>query len=144
MKKNFVLGLLFLLIVSACKKDTLDFSSNTYFGIEEFYESENCDTECGEAADCEGKLVKLKGTLDENNINEDIHQFWILDSKKEKISIAVVVDTLISTQVFEKIAEWRGKEIKVIGIVVGDDAPTNFTCNRLFSLKLSAVEDVSL
>ena len=144
MKKIFVLGFLLLLIFSACKKDTLDFSSNTYFGIEEFYESANCDTDCGEAADCEGKLVHLKGVLDENNMSEDVHHFSILDSEKEKISIFVDVDTLISAQVFDKIKEWGGKEIKVVGIVVGNDAPTNFTCERLFSLKLNALEDVSL
>ena len=142
MKTKLVLSLWVLLILSSCKKDTLDFSSDTFFGIKDFLKSENCDTECGEAASCEGKIVHLQGILDENNINEYLQQFRVLDEKENKYSIAVSVDTTISLAVFEKIKNWGGKKIKISGKISGGDAPTNFTCDRIFTLTLSELKDV--
>jgi hypothetical protein len=76
MKKYFILIIVFSILLISCEKDLLDFSSDTYFGIEEFLKSENCNAECGTAASCEGEII-------------------------------------------------------------GFDAPTNFSCDRMFTMKLT-------
>ena len=123
------------MVLYGCKKD-LDLSSLDYFGIKTFLKSKNAKAKCGNKASCEDKTLRLKGILDENNINQEVSEFWLIDETKDKFSIMVSVDTIIKTEVFDKLEGKGGLVFKVEGIVEGFDKNYNFSCRRGFILKL--------
>jgi hypothetical protein len=142
MKTKILVILFTVFALTGCKKKTLDFSSDTYFGIKDFLKSENANTKCGTTASCENKTVKLKGLLDEMNINEDIKQFWLIDEKNSKYTISVDVDSVISKDVFSKIKNKGGQLIKIEGIVNGFDKQTNTSCDRSFKITINDASKV--
>jgi hypothetical protein len=128
-------------ISTSCRKKTLDLESEVHT-IKELLKSTNCDTDCGAAADCEGKEVQVEGILDENNINADQSQFFMYDQKDNDYQIAITVNTDIKDAVFEKLTNKGGKLIEVRGIITGYDAHTNFSCERKFGIELANLDDV--
>ena len=72
---------IFILSLTACNKKVLLFDRNIY-SVKTFLDSANCDTKCYETAQCEGKMVWLKGKLDQDNINRSHHQFYIIDTNQ--------------------------------------------------------------
>ncbi len=136
MRSKSLVILLTVLVLFGCKKDFLDLTSTEYFGIKTFLKSENAKAKCGKKAKCEGKTIKLKGILDVNNINKETSEFWLIDETKDKYSIMVSVDTLIKTEVFDKLEGKGGLVFKVEGIVEGFDKNYNLSCRRGFIIKL--------
>ncbi len=136
MKFGFILLSILFFLFTGCKKDELDLDSNTYFGIKAILNSENCNADCEETANCEGKMIKVKGFLDENNINASEHQFYLIDEKKDKYILEVKVDETVSSDVFQKLNGQGGQVFLVEGLMEGYDAPTNINCKRQFILRL--------
>ena len=141
MKTKIAIIMFAAMALFGCKKD-LDLSSPDYNGIKAFLKSTNANAKCGKTASCEGKTVKLKGILDENNINKETSEFWLIDEKKDKYSIMVSVDTIIKTEVFDKLEGKGGLVFKVEGIVEGFDQNYNFSCERSFIIKLDDASKV--
>ncbi|NPA68565.1 MAG: hypothetical protein GXO50_08155, partial [Chlorobi bacterium] len=108
----------------------------------EFLKSDNCDTKCGLQASCEGKTVRLKGIIDEDNINEQNGTFRITDEDDENYYIDIAVDDGISEEIFSKIKDKGGMPVKTEGVAEGFDMPTNFTCKRGFFLKASDASEI--
>ena len=130
-------------MASGCRKD-LDLDSDTFFGVKELLKSKNCEADCGETASCEGKIVKIKGKIDENNINEDVSTFFILDEKDEDYSISVEVEASCKEETFDKIRTKGGHGIKIEAKIQGFDMPVNFSCSRGFVLKLEEADKITV
>ena len=90
MKTKIAIIMFAAMALFGCKKD-LDLSSPDYYGIKAFLKSKNANAKCGKTASCEGKTVKLKGILDENNINKETSEFWLIDEKKTSIRLWLVL-----------------------------------------------------
>lgn len=133
-----------LFTIMSCKKDTLDFGSATYFGIKKVLKSENCDADCGETADCEGEMIKVKGKLDESNINVSDNQFYLIDEGDSDFRLEVQVDEMVNDDVFQKINGMGGEVFLAEGEMEGYDAPTNATCKRQFLLRVNDAEKVEM
>lgn len=143
MKKSIFIVVIILIssfINTSCSKKLLNIEANTY-KVKELLKSENCDTDCGATADCEGKTVHVIGVLDEKNINEKTNQFFIYDSDDD-YQLEVIVNDDINEDVFNLLEGNGDKTFTVSGIITGFDAPTNFSCDRLFTLKLSEIDAV--
>jgi len=143
--KKQVLVIIVLLFVSgintSCRKKTLDFETGVYT-VKELLKSANCDVDCGEKADCEGREVHIIALIDENNINEEQSQFSVYDASDEDYNINVTVASEIKDAVFQKLEGNGGKEFEVIATIKGYDAPTNFTCDRTFGLELTDADNL--
>ena len=142
MKYNSLLALAILLLAfSGCKKE-LDLLSGKFFGVKEFLQSKNCDAKCGESAACEGQVAGLEGLFDESNINADLDQFYVLDSRNEDFKMEVQVDPAISEEVFDLIRFRLTNDVRVRGEIEGFDQPMNFSCKRGFVLHLVNTDDL--
>jgi hypothetical protein len=138
---NVIIILATLILVSnSCR---IDLSTSEYYGIKTFLKSNNAKSNCNKKADCEGGVVKLKGVIDECNVNEETSVFWLVDEKNKKYSIPISVDTLIKTAVFNKLKGNGGLVYEVEGIAEGFDKPTNFFCDRGIIIKLNDVLKVN-
>ena len=144
MKTKIIVLLFVIVTVLSCAKDTLFLESSVTFGIKEFLQSENCNTDCGTEASCEGQTVKLKGILDEYNINEAQSEFWLIDEDNDKYTIYYKVDTSITDAVFDKIRDYDGKLIEAKGVISGYDMPTNTSCDRGFYITIAKVSDIEI
>lgn len=140
---TFLVGCV-LIVSTGCKKDKLDFDSGTYFGVKEVLKSENCDADCGTVADCEGEMIKVKGKLDESNINNEDHQFYLIDESKSDFQLEVKVDEAVSAAVFQKLTGMGGEVFKVEGEMEGYDGQTNATCKRQFLLRVDSADKVTM
>ena len=145
MKKNVsFIVVAFIVLLSSCSKYLLDLSSDKYYNIKTFLKSENCDADCGTEASCEGKTVKLQGVIDVDNINKESNYFRIVDKNDIDFNIQIDVNQSINLQVFDKVAAFGSKLISVEGVANGFDAPTNYTCERLFNLTVNNPENLKL
>ena len=142
--KNPLIPLFLLLLIIGCGQETLDLSSNTYFGVKEVLTSMNCEANCGETADCEGVTIRVKGRLDDANINAFAHQFYLLDESQEKFTLEVKVDEAVSADVFQKLNDMGGEVFLVKGEMEGYDASTNCRCTRQFLLRVDEASDVEM
>lgn len=130
-----------LMIVAACKKE-LDFSADDYYRVRDFLRSRNCDTQCGQVAECEGMVVKLKGRIQAENVERETFSFFLEDEKSSNCHVSVQVDSLIATDVFDDILLAGSGAVKIEGLIEGHDEPGNLSCKRGFSLKLENREDL--
>ncbi len=133
-----------LLVSLGCNKETLDLESDTYFNIKELLRSENCDATCGEVADCEGQELRIRGQLDESNLEQDIQQFYLIDDNDNDFRLEISVDAVINSSVYQKLSGNGGRVFRVEGEMQGYDAPTNATCNRMFNIQLRDPSKVNL
>lgn len=130
-----------LMALAACKKD-LDFTADDYYRVRDFLRSQNCDTECGQVADCEGIVVKLKGRINAENVERETFSFLLEDEKNSNCHVSVSVDSLIATDIFDDILLAGSGTVKIEGLIEGHDEPGNLKCKRGFSLKLENREDL--
>lgn len=142
---NFLLVLVMgLFLFSACDPESLDLDGDEIFGVETILDSENCDTECGVTADCEGKSVTITGTIDEINITPSAHQFYIFEIDNRNKQIEIKVDSTVSDDVFAKIADHANKNINIVGTLEGFDAQMNANCERIQFLNLTSADNITL
>ena len=141
--KIFMLLSLLLLLLFGCKKE-LDFEADIYYHVKEFLLSKNCQTKCNIPAVAEGKTIKLQGFIDDFHVMEDLNNFQLFDKNNDNYSISVSVDSLISAAVFNKIRNSKTKNARIKGVVHGFDKPTNFTCERGFSIELKYESDFTI
>ncbi len=132
-----------IVLLSSCKKETLDFTSDKYFDVEQFLKSSNCDTDCQKAASCEGKIVKLRGKVNLDNAVKEQGEFWLNDVENEKYQINVKLDPSIVDIVFYKLDDFKDEVVRVEGEIEGFDAPTNVSCDRKFILKIDDEKKVT-
>ncbi|MEE9439008.1 MAG: hypothetical protein V3V14_08420 [Saprospiraceae bacterium] len=145
MKKNILLLILcFVTIISSCSKDLLDLSSAEHFDLKTFLNSENCDTDCGSEANCEGKIVKLQGIIDESNVNKESNYFRLVDQNDSEYNMQIDVKESINLEVFDKVTEFGSKLITIEGLIKGFDASTNFSCERMFNLTIDDSDNLKL
>lgn len=144
-KKPTVYSVIFILILItgitySCNKKLLNLEST--YTVKELLKSANCNTECGESADCEGSQVHLQGVLDANNINKENKQFFLQDASNTDYSIEVIVAETINDAIFDKLEGNGGKLFEITAIIKGYDAPMNFSCDRYFQLELIDVDNL--
>ena len=132
-----------IVLLSGCKKETLDFTSDKYYNIEQFLKSSNCNTDCQKAASCEGKIVKLRGKVDLDYAVREQGEFWLNDIDNGSYQLNVKIDSSIVNIVFYKLEDFKDKIVKVEGKIEGFDAPTNTSCDRKFILKIDDEEKVT-
>ena len=144
MYKKILIPILSILLWSiiACHKKTLSFSHNVYT-LQTFINSANCDANCYETAQCEGKIVQLKGVLDQDNINRSYHQFYLTDVNR-RYSIEVKVADNITAEIFDILEKKPTAEYIVKGKIMGYDAATNFSCKRQFVVLLNRTMDLKI
>ena len=138
----FTFLMISLVSISACHKKTLSLSDNVY-RLQTFLNSENCDAHCYETAQCEGKIVRLKGLLDRANINRFQHQFYLVDIN-HRFSIEVKVADNITDDIFDILEQNPAAEYIVKAKITGYDAATNFSCRRQFFLSLNNTTDLEI
>jgi len=141
MKKTVLLILLlFFITLSSCSKKALIFSEDNVFSVKEILNAKNCDVSCNQIATCEGKVVLVKGVIDQYNINASEKQFFLIEGKRK--SIQVIVSDSAVRQVFKLLHKTPGAIFRVRGVINGFDAPTNMTCDRLFTIQLNSAKDL--
>ena len=138
----FTFLMISLVSISACHKKTLSLGDNIYT-LQTFLKSENCDAHCYETAQCEGKIVRLKGLLDRANINRFQHQFYLVDNN-HRFSIEVKVADSITDDIFDVLEQNPAGEYIVKAKITGYDAATNFSCRRQFFLSLNDTTDLEV
>jgi hypothetical protein len=138
--KNIVLLLSVAILLAACSKKLLDLSDGQY-SVSELIESKNCDSSCYQQAACEGKTVAVYGYLDPDNIDKE-HKSFVMVYHNKNIEV-LVADNILDI-VFDKLNTHSNSLFLVKGLVKGYDAPTNFVCDRKFTLQLSQADDVSI
>lgn len=129
------------LVAGACKKE-LDLEADAVYGVRQFLQSKNCDTKCGEVADCEGVEVKIKGKINLDSAVRDALTFRLSDENHHNCDLEVRVDSLIATDVFDRLILAGNTHAQVQGIVEGYDQPGNIKCKRGFVLRLQDEEDL--
>lgn len=143
-KPHLLLVLIALVFVAgACKKE-LDLEADAYYGVRQFLQSKNCDTKCGEVADCEGVMVGVKGKVNLDNAERDALTFRLSDENHRNCDIEVRVDSLIATDIFDQLILAGNTHARVKGMVEGYDQPGNIKCKRGFVLRLDNEEDLML
>ncbi len=140
MSRKKVIVLFFLVLLSGCSKKLLDLSAGNY-ALSELLNSKNCDSKCWQQAACEGEMVSVYAYLDQDNIDKEQKSF-VLDGMRGGIQV-FVADSILD-EVFEKLNANSNKMFLVKGIITGYDAPSNFVCERRFSMKINRAEDVSV
>jgi hypothetical protein len=141
MKRIIIVLTSIILILNGCR--SLDLTTSEYYGVKTFLKSKNAKSNCNEKSDCEGKTVKLKGILDENNINKNTSEFWLFDEENCKFSILISVNPLIKTEVFNKLRNNGGLMYKIEGLAEGFDKNTNFYCERGIFIKLDNISNIN-
>lgn len=141
---KFLPALLALILVAgACKKE-LDLEVDAYYGVRQFLQSKNCDTKCGQVADCEGEIVGVKGKVNVDATEREALTFYLSDENHRNCDIEVRVDSLIATDVFDQLLLAGNTHARVKGLVEGFDQPGNLKCKRGFVLLLENEEDLLL
>ena len=141
-----------MLFLSSCKGTG---SIGEFQSITQLYDT--CPGKCGEQLACEGQLVKVWGYLDEHNIfdnsqsDHEIERFLIaerLDAQgfgSGKVIEVFPPQGRNNTSLFDKLIEAEeSSKTLVAGTVIGYDAPTNLTCERLISLEIQGEDNVNI
>ncbi len=121
-------------------------SSKGYFSIQELYDFCHLPSPCDTEAQCEGKIVKVKGYLDHSNVFDrknypwlPYEKFTIYDKKGESLEIWAVSNDndKIFTKIYHKKA-FPNKIIFVCGKIIGFDMPIMGDCHRGIKINLEA------
>jgi len=142
--KYLALTFMLAMTFASCTKETLDLSNSQFYNIAQILESSNCDANCEEMADCEGQRVKVVGLIDPANINGVTRTFGVIDRRDEKTDMVVVVDSLISSDVFVKLAGNGDKTVRVTGILEGIDGSSSTNCQRVINMRVTEASDVNV
>lgn len=140
--KYLALTLLLGLTIASCTKETLDLTNSQFYNVAQILESSNCNANCEDMADCEGQLVKVVGLLDPSNINGLTHTFVLLDQRDEKTDMIMLVDTMISPSVFDKLIGQGDKVVRATGVLRGTDGTGSSNCKRIINMQISEVDNV--
>jgi hypothetical protein len=144
MKQKHFLPVLCLLCFSACKKEMLDIRSGACFTVEDLLESRNADVPCGKTADFEGLSLCLEGNLESGGPGGNPRLFFLRDAHDEERVMTVVVDSLLSAEVLERVHNNAGHKATVKGAMSGFDQPRNFKCTRGYEQHLSSIADLEI
>ena len=139
----FFVGIVVVFGLCSCQKE-LDLNRLEYYNVHDFLNSKNCNTKCGNRAECEGQLTRLKGFIDEFHTNRESNTFYLFDLNKSNVNIEVKVDSTISDFIFDFIQANSKSNFKIKGIIEGYDRPTNFTCTRGFIIHLLSEKDLEV
>ena len=138
----FTFLMISLFTITACHKKTLSLSDNVYT-LQTFLKSVNCEANCYETAQCEGKTVRLKGLLDRDNINRSQQQFYLVDVNSQ-YNIEVKVASNITDDIFDILEQNPAAEYIVKGKITGYNAATNISCKRQFTLSLNSTTNLRI
>ena len=127
------------LILHGCTstpKQKLEFNTNSTYDISTLLNAENCNIECGKIAQCENQTVQVKGRIDEDNVNDFVNQFYLFDLRDDSYRLEVKVKDEDKDSTFSEIKKLMKSPITISGVLKGVDAPTNYTCEKLYTLHL--------
>ena len=142
-----------LLFCHGCKtellKDWVNKSSD-YISIEELYHYCNAPSPCGKKTDCEGKVARVKGYIDYQNVFDKknypqlpYEKFKIYDEEGKSLEVWAVSPD--NSKIFEKIyrnKSFPGKMAFVRGIMIGFDMPIMGACHRGIKIEIEKADDI--
>lgn len=139
--KQLLITCCIILLAAGCKKELLDIDAGICFSVKDLLNSRNADVACGNAADFEGKVLCLTGTLDAENGMGLPQNFFLHDESR---SLEIQIDSTIAASVIALVTVNRGRFATVKGVLTGFDKPQNFNCRRGFVQHLSDIEDLEI
>lgn len=124
--------------------------SSDYVSVEELYELCHIPGPCGKEMDCEGKIAKVKGHIDYDNVFDKksyrqlpYEKFKIYDKNGKSLEVwAVLAD---NNQIFEKVYYNKALPEKmafVKGVIVGFDMPIMGRCHRGIKINIEKADDI--
>lgn len=134
MKKFTFLFLVFVALILSCTKETIEFDLTQYYDVLVVLDSSNCAADCEEEADCEGKEVRVVGIIDGDEISTNNYTFEILDENDMMTPMVIRVDTMASSEIFEKITGNGDKVVRLQGFLEDQDGSGSTNCMREINL----------
>lgn len=135
-----LLGGLLLLTASTCRKD-LDFLPGHCYTTGSFLRAGNTRVYCGRQAAVEGDTLCLTGILEpmSGTPAPGPVRFTLIDGDE---SMQVVGTTADSAALAIRIQSGRYRDVRVTGVIVGFDRPTQWSCRRGYELHIGSPEAI--
>jgi len=139
--KIFIFTVSVLLFIS-CHKKTIILDQNHTYSVKQLLKSPNCKARCYKQADCETMFVNLTGVIKPEHIDSQHNRFYLYDQQDAGYSLEVQLPDSIGVRIFKYIRVQPDAIYLVSGMIEGFDAPTNFTCDRRFVMKVNTVKNI--